>query len=304
MDDIRERKTYNITNKEIRVDKFLSDQNNNLSRSYIKTLIDEGRVFVNDKLTRGSYKLKKGDTVELLIPSPVDMDLKATPMELDIIYEDEDLIVVNKPPGLVVHPAPGNRDNTLVNALLAYTDKLSGINGVKRPGIVHRIDKDTSGVLVIARNDNSHRQLVSQFKNRETMKIYRTLIKGKLPYERGKIDAPIGRNSRERKKMAVVQSNSKKAVTLFEVLEYLGDYTYVEVKLETGRTHQIRVHFSYLGYPILGDEKYGRSSNKLGVERQLLHAYKLGLNHPSTNKWMEFTAAIPADFESILNKLH
>ncbi|QTL98116.1 RluA family pseudouridine synthase [Iocasia frigidifontis] len=290
----------------MRLDKYLALKNKDLSRSYIKRLIDEERVTVNKGLTKGSYKIRKGDLIELKFPEPVEMKIKAVDMNLDIIYEDSDILVVNKPPGLVVHPVPGNYNNTLVNGLLSYTDDLSGINGIKRPGIVHRLDKDTSGVLIVAKNDQSHRNLVQQFKNRTNKKIYHALLKGYLPHDQGIIKAPIGRDKFDRKKMAVVKENSKEAVSRFSVIERFDNYTYVEVKIETGRTHQIRVHFAYLGYPIVGDLKYGkkiRDKKLLFVTRQMLHAYQLGVKHPIDGKWMEFKAVLPDDFNNILTVL-
>lgn len=286
-----------------RLDHYLKKIKPNLSRSYIQKLIKKQDILLNDKQAKSSSKLNKGDKIKIVIAPPEKLDLKAKKIDLDILYEDEAIIVINKPAGLVVHPVPGNREDTLVNALLAYEDKLSSINGVERPGIVHRLDKDTSGVLVVAKTDTSHRNLIEQFKNREISKVYHTLLKGNLPYKKGKIDAPIGRNPQARKKMAVVKKNSKKAVSYFKVLEYFPDYSYVEVNLETGRTHQIRVHFSYLGYPVLGDEKYSRKKNVIGVKRQMLHAYKLGFKHPLKEKWQEYTAPLPEDFNNLLNYL-
>ncbi len=288
-----------------RLDKFLSSKCKELSRSYIQKLISENMVTVNGNAEKGSYKVRKDDLIQIIIPEAREAEIKAVKMDLEIIYEDDCIIVVNKPPGLPVHPAPGNLENTLVNGLLAYTDKLSGINGVKRPGIVHRLDKDTSGAIVVAKDDQSHRKLVEEFKQRKVLKIYHTIVKGSLPYNEGVIDAPIGRDPRERKRMAVIERNSKEAISHFRVLERLGNYTYLEVKLETGRTHQIRVHLSYLGHPILGDEKYGRvgKQNILSVERQLLHAYILGFRHPRSGEWMEFEAPLPEDFLSALKIL-
>lgn len=291
--------------KSLRIDKYLSKQNDNISRSYIQQLIDDNMVKVNGKNEKSSYKLKLDDKIKLIIPQAKKPEIEPMEMELNIIYEDKDIIVINKQAGLIVHPVPGNWDNTLVNGLLAYSDDLSGINGVKRPGIVHRLDKDTSGALVVAKNDQSHRRLVKQFKKRETMKIYRTIVKGNVPHDKGTIDAPIGRDPVERKRMAVVKDNSKKAVSHFTVLERFNSHTYLEVKLETGRTHQIRVHLSYMGYPVLGDDKYGRKKPKKNfyVDRQLLHAYILGFNHPRTNKWLELKAALPDDFTKTLGIL-
>ncbi|MFW5991891.1 MAG: RluA family pseudouridine synthase [Halanaerobiaceae bacterium] len=294
------RKEYVVTEGEAgeRLDKFLSIKNWDLSRSYLKKLINDRYVTVNNFFPKPSYCLKPDDQIILSIPEAKEADLKPEEIKLNIIYEDNDIIVVNKQPGLIVHPVPGNRTHTLVNALLAYTDNLSGINGIKRPGIVHRLDKNTSGALVVARNDKSHHFLVEQFKKREVKKIYHAIVKGNIVHEKGTIEAPIGRNQNNRKKMAVTDKNSKNAVTHFSVLERFGDYTYVKVKLDTGRTHQIRVHFSYMGHPILGDEKYGK--RKKSAKRQMLHAYILGLSHPNTGKWMEFKAPLPADFKSVL----
>lgn len=287
-----------------RLDKLLAEKIRGFSRSYIQKLIDDGMVEVNGKEEKSSYKVKGEDLIILRVPEAREPEIKPKPMNLDIVYEDKDIILVNKPPGLVVHPVPGNWDNTLVNGLLAYTNELSGINGVKRPGIVHRLDKDTSGILLVAKNNKSHHSLVEQFKSRKVKKIYRTIVKGKLPYEQGKIDAPIGRNPNHRKKMAVTSDNSKKAITLFKVIEFYKDYTYLEIELKTGRTHQIRVHLSYLGYPILGDGKYGRKNNSIGVTRQLLHAYKIGFFHPTKDEWQEYAAPIPDDFLNILSKIN
>ncbi|HHU92304.1 MAG TPA: RluA family pseudouridine synthase [Halanaerobiaceae bacterium] len=287
-----------------RLDKFLSSKYKDLSRSYIQKLIMENMVTVNGRSGKANYKVKRDDLIKVIIPEARTPEIKAVEMELEIIYEDESILVVNKAPGLLVHPVPGQEENTLVNALLAYSDSLSGINGVKRPGIVHRLDKDTSGAIVVAKNDLSHRKLVEEFKERDVLKIYHTIVKGNLPHNEGVIDAPIGRDPRERKKMAVTDRNSKEAISHFKVLDRFENYTYLEVKLETGRTHQIRVHLSYLGYPILGDEKYGRSKkNKLPVQRQLLHAYILGFKHPLSGEWMEFKAPLPEDFKSVLKIL-
>ncbi len=222
-------------------------------------------------------------------------------MDLDILYEDQNIMVVNKPADIVVHPAPGNRSNTLVNGLLSHTDDLAGINNVKRPGIVHRLDKDTSGVLVVAKNDLSMKSLSQQFKQRKVKKIYHTILKGRLPYKSGKIEAPIGRDPYNRKKMAVRKNNSKKAITFFEIIKKYDKYSYVRVELKTGRTHQIRVHFSYINHPVVGDKKYGNGKDK--VKRQLLHAYQLGFFHPEKNEWMEFEAPLPDDFTNFLKKL-
>lgn len=223
-------------------------------------------------------------------------------MDLDVVYEDQDIIVINKNADRVVHPAPGHYNDTIVNALLAHVDNLSGINGVKRPGIVHRLDKDTSGLLIVAKNDKSHKNLARQFKNRDVDKYYYALVEGNLAYKKGKIDAPIGRDPNNRKKMAVRKRHSKNAISRFKIIEEFNNYTLIEVKIETGRTHQIRVHFSYLGHPVVGDKKYG-SKNSLKVERQLLHAEKMIIKHPKNGKKLKFEAELKDDFKKVLNKL-
>lgn len=283
----------------LRLDKYLADENEELSRSYIQQLIDESHVKVNGKAEKASYKLKDGDQILLEVPEPSELQVKAEQIPLDVLYEDEDIIVINKTWDMVVHPAPGNESGTLVNALLYHCENLSGINGVIRPGIVHRLDKDTSGVLVVAKSDLAHHALVDQFKERETNKIYIALVKGYLPYDKGTIDAPIGRDPKDRKKMAVVRDNSKQAVTRFEVLERFHDYTLVKIHLETGRTHQIRVHFHYLGYPVVGDEKYGYRES-LPVKRQLLHAQELSIIHPTTGQEMTFVAPLHDDMSETI----
>jgi len=284
-----------------RVDKYLASQIKDFSRSYIQQLIQNGSVKINNRVTQKSYKLKKGDNIEVTAEEK-SLDIKAVDIELEIVYEDKDIIVINKDYDMVVHPAPGHYEDTLVNALLAHADDLSAINGVKRPGIVHRLDKDTTGVMVAAKNDKAHKNLALQFKNREVDKYYLALLEGVLPYEKGKIDAPIGRDPNNRKKMAVRKRKSKKALSRFKVLERFENNTLVEVKIETGRTHQIRVHFSYLGYPVVGDKKYG-SKNYDEVERQLLHAERLIIKHPSSGEKMEFKAELKNDFKKVLNTL-
>ena len=290
-----------------RIDKFLSKKHNNFSRSYIQKLIDGDYIQVNNNSIKKSYKLKKGDIIKVYKKEMEKLDLEPYDLDLNIIYEDKHIIVINKPPNLLVHPSPHEKKKTLVNALLEYTDDLSGIGGVKRPGIVHRLDKDTSGAIVVAKDDKSHKNLVEQFKNRNTEKIYRTIIKGEFKYKDGKIDAPIGRNSNNRTKMAVTKKNSKKAVTYFEVITKTKKYALLKLKLETGRTHQIRVHLSYLGHPILGDKKYAKNRKDIKldskVKRQLLHSYSLGFYHPINNKWMKFKADIPEDFSEVMAEL-
>lgn len=288
--------------RKMRLDKYLSEVNEDLSRSYIQQLIDEDKVTVNGIEEKSRYKVNEGDEIVMKIPEATELKAKPEEISLDILYEDEHIIVINKTWDMVVHPAPGNESGTLVNALLYHCENLSGINGVIRPGIVHRLDKDTSGVLVAAKTDLAHRSLVSQFKGRSVEKVYLALLKGYLTYEKGTIDAPIGRDPRDRQKMAVVKENSKTAITHFEVEERFHDYTWVKVRLETGRTHQIRVHFNYIGNPVVGDDKYGHKE-KLLVERQMLHAYQLTIEHPKTGEQMKFTAPIHEDMQNILEYL-
>lgn len=296
---------YNIQVKEedsgSRIDKFLAAEIDDFSRSYIQKLIAQNKITVNDEKVQNSYLISEGDLIEIIVEKQ-ETEIKAVEMELDIVYEDQDIIVINKNADHVVHPAPGHYNDTVVNALLAHVDNLSGINGVKRPGIVHRLDKDTSGLLIAAKNDKSHKALAIQFKERTVDKYYYALLEGILPYKKGKIDAPIGRDPNHRKKMAVRKRKSKKAVSRFKIIESFKAHTLVEVKIETGRTHQIRVHFSYLGYPVVGDQKYG-SKNNLGVKRQLLHAKRLIIDHPTTGARMEFEAELKDDFKNVLNKL-
>ena len=284
-----------------RIDKFLASKYDDLSRSFIQKLIGEKKVTVNGNIVDKSYKITENDFLKIIIEEK-ESEIKAVEMNLDVVYEDQDIIVINKNADRVVHPAPGHHDDTIVNALLAHVDNLSAINGVKRPGIVHRLDKDTSGLLIVAKNDKSHKELAKQFKNRTVDKYYYALIEGNLAYEKGKIDAPIGRDPKNRKKMAVRKRRSKKAISRFRIIEEFKTHTLVEVKIETGRTHQIRVHFSYLGHPVVGDKKYG-SKNTLNAKRQLLHARKLAVKHPTTGKKIVFEAELKDDFKEILNKL-
>lgn len=284
-----------------RIDKFLAAELKDLSRSFIQKLIKNKKITISGESIDKSYKIKEKDLIKVVVEEK-DSEIKAVEMELDIIYEDEHIIVINKEADRVVHPAPGHYDDTIVNALLAHADNLSAINGVKRPGIVHRLDKDTSGLLIAAKNNKSHKSLARQFKNRTVDKYYWALLEGNLPYKKGKIDAPIGRDPKNRKKMAVRKRKSKKALSRFKLIEEYKNHSLVEVKIETGRTHQIRVHFSYLGYPVVGDKKYG-SKNTLNAQRQLLHAKKLIIEHPETGEKMEFEAELKDDFKKVLNKL-
>jgi len=285
----------------IRIDKFLASEYQDLSRSFIQTLIENKKITVNENTVDKSYKITKNDFIKIIIEEK-ESEIKAVEMALDIVYEDQDIIVINKEADRVVHPAPGHHNDTIVNALLAHVDNLSAINGVKRPGIVHRLDKDTSGLLIAAKNDKSHKSLAQQFKSRSVEKYYYALIEGNLAYEKGKIDAPIGRDPNNRKKMAVRKRRSKRAVSRFKIIEEFKNHTLIQVKIETGRTHQIRVHFSYLGHPVVGDQKYG-AKNDLNAQRQLLHAKKLIIKHLATGEKMKFEAELKEDFKGILAKL-
>lgn len=288
----------------VRLDRFLADSGLELSRSAAVGLIDNGNVTVNGKAQNKKYKLSDGDEVIICIPDPVPYEAKAENIPLDIIYEDEDLLVVNKPKGMVVHPAAGNYDGTLVNALLYHCgDSLSGINGVLRPGIVHRIDKDTSGLLIVAKNDHAHKLLAEQIKAHSFTREYEAIVFGNLKNDEGTVDAPIGRHPVDRKKMCITPKNSKNAVTHYHVLERLKGYTYIRCMLETGRTHQIRVHMASLGHPVSGDTVYGVKNEKVPFTGQCLHARKIGFVHPSSGEYIEFTSPLPDYFEQFLSKL-
>lgn len=288
----------------IRIDKVLAEECADLTRSYLQKLIVDGKVLVNGKSVKSNYKTNTGDEVKLIIPEPELLDAKPQDIELAIMYEDEDLIVVNKPQGMVVHPAAGNFDGTLVNALLYHTGgNLSEINGVIRPGIVHRIDKDTSGILVVAKNNASHLALSKQIKDHSMTRKYIAIVHGNIKNDTGTIDAPIGRSKTDRKKMTVTSEHSRNAVTHFRVLERFGNYTFAEFRLETGRTHQIRVHTKYMGNPVLGDPVYGPAKNEFGIKGQMLHAKVLGFLHPSTGEYLEFETELPERFRNILDKL-
>ena len=283
-----------------RIDKFLSN-NTELTRSQIQKLIASGDILVNDELTNNRYKCEEGDYITVNYEENTPTDLKPADIPLDVIYEDNDLIVINKPKGLVVHPAPGNPDNTLVNALLFHCKELSSVNGFYRPGIVHRIDKDTSGLLVCAKNDKTHVELSNQLQDKTCFRKYYAIVKGVIENSEGEINAPIGRNPKDRQSMCVTEKNSKEAITLFQVLERYDDSTLLDVELKTGRTHQIRVHMSFIKHPVMNDSKY---NNKVIDETgQYLHAYYLSFIHPTTNERMEFTTPIPEYMkEYIANK--
>lgn len=286
-----------------RVDKYLASLDIGLTRSYIQKLIEDGCIKVNGEICSKKTSIKNGDIIETEIPEPE--ELKAVPqnLPLNIVYEDNDVIVVNKPRGMVVHPAPGNPDGTLVNALLFHCEgRLSSINGIIRPGIVHRIDKDTSGLLMVAKNDESHLHLSEQIKEHSFKRQYIALAAGIIKDDSGTINKPIGRNEKDRKKMAVTIHNSKEAVTDFEVLKRYNKHTLLKCTLHTGRTHQIRVHLSSIGHPIAGDKVYGPEKQPIFDRGQLLHAALLGFVHPKTGEYMEFTADIPDDFKEVLKK--
>ncbi|MFS8500829.1 MAG: RluA family pseudouridine synthase [Caldicoprobacter sp.] len=287
-----------------RIDVFLTEKLPGHSRSYIQKLIKDGLVSVNGQKVKCNFKVKPGCLIDVTIPPPKEVSLQPEPLELDIVYEDNDIVVINKPQGMVVHPAPGNYSGTLVNALLYSCDGLSGIGGEIRPGIVHRLDKDTSGLLVVAKNDAAHQSLAQQIKDRTLKRIYWCIVEKNIKEDKGIINAPIGRHPTNRKKMAVLNSpTAKPAITHFKVLERFGQYTLVEARLETGRTHQIRVHMAYIGHPVVGDSVYGSRKQKFNLKGQVLHAKKLGLIHPSTGEYMEFEAPLPPYFEDLLDIL-
>lgn len=286
-----------------RLDVLLTQELNNLSRSHVQRLVSEHCVIVNGKSEKSNYKVRPGDKLIIAIPPSRPTVAQPQNIALDILYEDEDVIVVNKPRNMVVHPAVGNLEGTLVNALLWHCKGLSGINGVTRPGIVHRLDKDTSGVLVVAKNDQSHVSLAEQIQSKVAGRKYLTIVHGLVKEEQGVINAPIGRHSIDRKKMAVTYANSKPAITRFIVLEKFNGYTFVECKLETGRTHQIRVHMAYIGHPVVGDPKYGPKQSHFMIRGQALHSAELTFYHPRTGEHMAFSAPMPQDMHEILSAL-
>ena len=283
-----------------RIDKFLTTKTD-LSRTRIQELIEQKNITVNEKETKSNYKVKLNDLILIEVPEDEAYDIEPVNMNLDIVYEDSDVLVVNKPQGLIVHPTLSTKEKTLVNGLMYQVKDLSGINGVNRPGIVHRIDKDTSGLLMVAKNDNAHNSLVEQLKNKTTKRLYVALVYGVIEENKGRINAPIGRDKTDRKKMAVVE-DGKEAITNFTVLERFDGYTLVECKLETGRTHQIRVHMKYIGHPLVGDPLYG-PKKVIGNTGQFLHAKMIGFNHPKDGRYLEFTSDIPDNFKEILEKL-
>jgi 23S rRNA pseudouridine1911/1915/1917 synthase len=289
-----------------RLDSWLSDKVEDISRTHFKQLIVERRVLVNDCPVKPNYKIKTGDVIKIFRPEPQPLQAQPEDIDLNVIYDDDHIIVIDKPRGMVVHPAAGNRAGTLVNALMYhYGDKLSDINGVIRPGIVHRLDKDTSGVMLVAKTNQAHRTLSDKFKGHEIKKIYYAIVDGIVKEDHGKIDAPIGRHPVDRKKMAVNTDKGRNAITHFQVMERLSAATLLKVRLETGRTHQIRVHMAFIGHPIIGDSVYGRKhiNKKYGISTQLLHAGLLGFHHPVTGQYMEFKSDMPEHFKEFLEEL-
>ena len=285
-----------------RIDKYISDNAEMLTRSAVQGLIGKNAVTADGKAVSKNYKIRGTETIEVEIPDAEPMDAVPENIPLDIVYEDEDLLIVNKPKGMVVHPAHGNYHGTLVNALLYHCgDSLSGINGVIRPGIVHRIDKNTSGLLIVAKNDKAHLHLAEQIKAHSFTREYEAIVSGSLKQESGTVDAPIGRHKTDRKKMCVTAENSRNAVTHYSLIRQFGGYAHIKCRLETGRTHQIRVHMAYMGNAVLGDDVYGKAYK--GIEGQCLHARKIGFIHPTTEEYMEFSSDLPDYFTAILNKL-
>lgn len=297
------RKIYVFGEDEERLDSYLAKEMEEFSRTYIHKLIKRGLVFVNGKKAKPRYIVKEGDFIQIEIPTPKKIELIPENIPLDIIYEDKDIVIVNKPKNMVVHPAHGNYSKTLVNALLYHVDKLSSGTNPLRPGIVHRLDKDTSGLLMVAKNDEAHRILSKQLKEQIVKRTYIALVYGILDIKEAIINAPIGRDPIDRRRMVVIDKNSKEAITYYKVLEEFREYTLLEVSLQTGRTHQIRVHMNYIDHPIVGDLVYSNRENEFGIRTQLLHGRNLGFIHPSSGKYMEFEAEPPQDFEKIIKLL-
>ena len=286
-----------------RLDVYLSEQLGDMSRSYIQKIIKDKKVEVNGKVEKAKYLVKEDDKIKIEIPTPKLLEVVAQDIPIDIVYEDNDVLIVNKPQNMVVHPAPGNYENTLVNAILYHCkDKLSSINGVIRPGIVHRIDKDTSGLLMIAKNNNAHNSLAEQLKDHSITREYEFICHGVVKEDKITVDKPLGRNPKDRLKMAIVK-DGKRAVTHFEVMERFDNFTHMKARLETGRTHQIRVHALSINHPLLGDPIYGPKNTKFKLEGQTLHARKLGFIHPTTNEYIEFNSELPDYFKNIIKKL-
>lgn len=293
-----------LEDEDVRIDKWISLTLESLSRSYIQKLIKDNLVFVNGKPQKASYRIKVDDEIAFQIPEAVSPSIPAEDIPLSVLYEDDDILIVNKPKGMVVHPAPGHYNGTLVNAVMFHCkDHLSGINGVMRPGIVHRIDKDTTGSIIICKNDTAHNLVAAQLKEHSITRRYHAIVYGCLQDDEGCIDAPIGRDPRERKKMTINNSNGKPAITHYKVIKRYKDYTYIECQLETGRTHQIRVHMASIGHPLLGDTVYSNRKSKFNLQGQTLHAMTIGLIHPSSGEYLEVSAPLPEYFEHLLKVL-
>lgn len=284
----------------MRIDRLLASVVPEISRSKIQQLILEKKVLIDGKPVKSKSRVRQGNRIQMTVPPPEVLEIRPEELPLDVLYEDQDLLVINKPQGMVVHPAPGNLQGTLVNALLYRCPELSSIGGSRRPGIVHRLDKDTSGLLVVAKNNASHLELASQIKERIFRRIYLTIVHGVVPEPAGLIEAPIGRHPVDRKRMAVVDKNGKPALTRYYVKQRYQEFTFLEVHLETGRTHQIRVHLAFIKHPVLGDLQYGPARNSFGLKKQALHSYQLGFTHPRTGRYLEFNASLPGYFQEIL----
>lgn len=296
--------TFVVQNAGVRIDRFLTDNIPEITRSAVQKIIDEANVTVNGEVVPKNYKCRVGDNVDVTVPDAKPLEAVGQNIPIDIVYEDEHLLVVNKPKGMVVHPANGNPDGTLVNALIYHCgDSLSGINGVIRPGIVHRIDKDTSGLLIVAKSDKAHIGLAQQIKDHSFSRAYEAVVYGNIKEDSGTVCQPIGRDTKDRKRMAVTMKNSKPATTHYEVIKRYGDFTHVRCVLETGRTHQIRVHMAYLGHPVAGDAVYGPRKVITRLNGQCLHAKHIGFVHPVTNEYLEFESDLPEYFTSFLNYL-
>lgn len=296
--------TFVVKNAGVRIDRFLTDNIPEITRSAVQKIIDEANVTVNGEVVSKNYKCRVGDNVDVTVPDAKPLEAVGQNIPIDVVYEDEHLLVVNKPKGMVVHPANGNPDGTLVNALLYHCgDSLSGINGVIRPGIVHRIDKDTSGLLIVAKSDKAHIGLAQQIKDHSFSRAYEAVVYGNIKEDSGTVCQPIGRDTKDRKRMAVTMKNSKPATTHYEVIKRYGDFTHVRCVLETGRTHQIRVHMAYLGHPVAGDAVYGPRKVITRLNGQCLHAKHIGFVHPVTNEYLEFESDLPEYFTSFLNYL-
>lgn len=288
------------------MDIFVSKQDIDLSRAYAQKLIEKGKILVNDRPSHSSYKLKLDDKISIDIPPPEKYEVKPENIPLEVVYEDDDLLVVNKPRGMVTHPAPGHYEGTLVNALLYHVKGLTGVGGVERPGIVHRLDKDTSGLLLIAKTDLAHRSLSKQIKDRTVKRKYIALVEGIIKQDEGYVQEKIGRHPVHRKKMAVIKQaglKSREALTFYQVMKRFKEHTLVELKLKTGRTHQIRVHLSHIGHPLVGDTTYGKGGDRFGIDGQLLHAQMIGFNHPRTGKYLKFSAPMPEEMEEVIKTL-